>query len=62
MEAGLEELKNEVNMLACLDHPNIIKMLGSCIRTEEKVMMICYEYMPTGSLDSVLFGMCCSYN
>lgn len=56
MEAGLEELKNEVNMLACLDHPNIIKMLGSCIRTEEKVMMICYEYMPTGSLDSVLFA------
>jgi serine/threonine protein kinase len=54
-EAGLEELKNEVKMLAKLDHPNIIRMLGSCTGNNENV--ICYEYMPGGSLDAVLFGM-----
>ncbi|XP_062223442.1 receptor-like serine/threonine-protein kinase SD1-8 isoform X3 [Phragmites australis] len=54
MEVGLEELKNEVRMLARLDHPNIIRMLGSCIGNSE--MVICYEYMPGGSLDAVLFA------
>jgi len=54
-EAGLEELKNEMKMLARLDHPNIIRMLGSCIGNNENV--ICYEHMPGGSLDAVLFGM-----
>ncbi|KAL6894500.1 hypothetical protein ACP4OV_008598 [Aristida adscensionis] len=53
MEVGVEELKNEVSMLTRLDHPNIIRMLGSCIQSNEKV--ICYEYMPRGSLDTVLF-------
>ena len=55
MEIGLVELNNEVKMLARLDHPNIIRMLGSCIGNNEN--MICYEYMPVGSLDAVLFGM-----
>jgi len=54
-EAGLEELKNEKKMLARLDHPNIIRMLGSCRGNNENV--ICYEHMPGGSLDAVLFGM-----
>jgi len=54
-EVGHEELKNEVKMLARLEHPNIIRMLGSCIGNNENV--ICYEYMPGGSLDAVLFGM-----
>ncbi|CAL4969736.1 unnamed protein product [Urochloa decumbens] len=53
-EAGLEEIKNEVKMLARLDHPNIIRMPGSCIGNSEKV--ICYEYMPGGSVDEVLFA------
>ncbi|CAD6269256.1 unnamed protein product [Miscanthus lutarioriparius] len=51
-EAGLEELKNEVKMLGRLDHPNIIRMLGSCIKNNE--MVVCYEYMSGGSLDAVL--------
>ncbi|KAJ1265769.1 hypothetical protein BS78_08G100300 [Paspalum vaginatum] len=42
-EAGLEKLQNEVKMLARLDHPNIIRMLGSCMQNNEK--LICYEYM-----------------
>lgn len=54
-EAGLAELKNEVKILARLNHPNIIRMMGSCIGNN--VDLICYEYMPGGSLDAVLFGM-----
>lgn len=53
-EVGHEELKNEVKMLARLEHPNIIRMLGSCIGNNENV--ICYEYMPGGSLDAVFFA------
>ncbi|CAD6248374.1 unnamed protein product [Miscanthus lutarioriparius] len=53
-EAGLEELKNEVKILARLDHPNIIRMMGSCMGNNENV--ICYEYMPGGSLDAILFA------
>jgi len=41
-------------MLARLEHPNIIRMLGSCIGNNENV--ICYEYMPGGSLDAVFFA------
>ncbi|CAL5022319.1 unnamed protein product [Urochloa decumbens] len=52
-ETGLEELKTVVEFLARLDHPNIIRMLGSWIGNNDKVL--CYEYMPGGSLDAVLF-------
>jgi hypothetical protein len=54
-KAGLEELKNEVKILARLDHPNIIRMMGSCMGNNDNI--ICYEYMPGGSLDAILFGM-----
>ncbi|CAD6270048.1 unnamed protein product [Miscanthus lutarioriparius] len=53
-EAGVEELKNEVKILARLNHPNIIRMMGSCIGNNNN--LICYEYMPGGSLDAVLFA------
>jgi len=38
MEIGLVELNNEVKMLARLDHPNIIRMLGSCIGNNGNMM------------------------
>ncbi|KAJ1265803.1 hypothetical protein BS78_08G101800, partial [Paspalum vaginatum] len=41
-------------MLARLDHPHTIRMLGSCMQNNEQA--ICYEYMPVGSLDAVLFA------
>ncbi|XP_059647955.1 L-type lectin-domain containing receptor kinase IX.1-like [Cornus florida] len=50
---GLKEYASEVKIISRLRHKNLVQLIGWC--HEKNELLLVYEFMPNGSLDSHLF-------
>uniref|UniRef100_A0A0E0LLQ0 Uncharacterized protein n=1 Tax=Oryza punctata TaxID=4537 RepID=A0A0E0LLQ0_ORYPU len=50
---GVEELKNELDLVAKLKHKNLVSLVGVCLEQQERLLV--YEFVPNRSLDLILF-------
>jgi serine/threonine protein kinase len=59
-ETEYEDLINEISVISHLRHPRLVLFLGACTLNEP--LMLLYEYMPNGSLDSYYSKMSHKYS
>lgn len=51
---GNREFLNEIGMISCLQHPNLVNLHGCCIEGDQ--LLLVYEFMENNSVAHVLFG------
>ncbi|XP_028966121.2 probable leucine-rich repeat receptor-like serine/threonine-protein kinase At3g14840 isoform X2 [Malus domestica] len=51
---GNREFVNEIGMISGLHHPNLVRLYGCCIESNQ--LLLVYEYMENNSLAHTLFG------
>ncbi|XP_021772427.1 probable LRR receptor-like serine/threonine-protein kinase RFK1 isoform X2 [Chenopodium quinoa] len=51
---GNHEFLNEIGMISCLQHTNLVKLHGFCIEGDQ--LLLVYEYMENNCLARALFG------
>ncbi|XP_042484582.1 L-type lectin-domain containing receptor kinase IX.1-like [Macadamia integrifolia] len=51
---GIKEYVSEVKIISQLRHKNLVQLVGWCHQRKE--LLLVYEFMPNGTLDSHLFG------
>lgn len=51
---GNHEFLNEIGMISCLQHKNLVKLHGFCVEGDQ--LLLVYEYMENNSLAGALLG------
>jgi hypothetical protein len=54
LSQGVDELANELAVVAKLKHKNLVSLVGVCLEQQERLLV--FEFVPNRSLDLVIFG------
>jgi len=58
-EQSVRDFFNEVNLISCVQHKNLLNLLGFSVDGPNKFLV--YEYLPNKSLDHFLYGNVSSF-